>query len=50
MPKLNRIGFMASVVLAIAILGFSGCATTGVETQKDAFAPVSYTHLRAHET
>ena len=38
MPKLNRIGFMASIVLVIAIFGFSGCATTGVEAQKDAFA------------
>lgn len=38
MPRLSRIGFMGSVVLAIVIFGFYGCATTDVEVKEDAFA------------
>lgn len=37
MPKLCRIGFLASVVLAIAIFGFGGCATTDTKSHEDAF-------------
>lgn len=38
MPRLSRIGFMGSVLLAIVLFGFCGCATTEVEVKKDAFA------------
>ena len=37
MPKLGRIGFLASVVLAIAIYGLVGCATTDTKIHEDAF-------------